>query len=154
MAPNPKTGKKASSAPDSGADGDLSRVPIGRFAAEFDSTPRTVRFYEELRLLTPRRKNGRRLYDKRDRVRMKLLLRGRRLGFSFDEIREVLDAYDAFRDGGATQARKLLAILRSKREYLDEHMREIDAMRAEIANTEKLCRATLKPLDRPGKGRR
>ena len=136
-----KPNKKTPSAADSGSG---CRVPIGQFAAEFDSTTRTVRFYEELRLLTPRRKNGRRLYDKRDRVRMKLLLRGRRLGFSFDEIREVLDAYDAFRDGGATQARKLLAILQSKREYLDERMQEIDAMRAEIANTEKLCRATLK----------
>ena len=118
-------------------------VPIGEFAAEFDTTPRTVRFYEELRLLTPRRKNGRRLYDARDRVRMKLLLRGRRLGFAFDEIREVLDAYNAFRDGGATQARKLLALLKSKREHLEERAGEIEAMRAEIANTEKLCRATL-----------
>ena len=118
-------------------------VPIGEFAAEFDSTPRTVRFYEELRLLTPRRQNGRRLYDSRDRVRMKLLLRGRRLGFSFDEIREVLDAYDAFRDGGATQARKLLAILKSKRAQLDERAGEIEMMRIEISNTESLCRSTL-----------
>lgn len=119
------------------------RVPIGEFAAEFDATPRTVRFYEELRLLTPRRKNGRRLYDKRDRVRMKLLLRGRRLGFSFDEIRETLDAYDAFRDGGETQARKLLAILQSKRSRLDERAREIEMTRMEIASVEKLCRAAL-----------
>ena len=145
MTLSPKAWKKAPPVPDSGEDSgdDIRRVPIGEFAAEFDSTPRTVRFYEELRLLTPRRKNGRRLYDKRDRVRMKLLLRGRRLGFSFGEIREVLDAYDAFRDGGATQARKLLGILQSKREHLDERAQEIDAMRAEIANTEKLCRATL-----------
>ena len=131
-------------------------VPIGEFAAEFGATPRAVRFYEELRLLTPRRKNGRRLYDARDRVRMKLLLRGRRLGFSFDEIREVLDAYDAFRDGGETQARKLLAILKSKRERLDERAREIETMRSEIADAEKVCRAALpRPArKRAGAGRK
>ena len=69
MTVNPKAWKKAAPAPDAGEDAgeEFRRVPIGEFAAEFDSTPRTVRFYEELRLLTPRRKNGRRLYDKRER---------------------------------------------------------------------------------------
>ena len=68
---------------------------IGLLAREFDVTTRTIRFYEDQGLLSPRRRGQTRLFDQRDRTRLKLILRGKRLGFSLSEINEIVDMYDA-----------------------------------------------------------
>ena len=71
---------------------------IGDLAREFDVTLRAIRFYEDEGLLAPRREGSRRVYSKRDRVRLKLILRGKRLGFSLAEVREMLELYDSAPD--------------------------------------------------------
>jgi DNA-binding transcriptional MerR regulator len=67
---------------------------IGQMCAEFDVTPRTLRFYEALELLFPKREGTRRLFTRRCRARLKLILQGKRFGFSLEEIRQLLDLYD------------------------------------------------------------
>ena len=80
---------------------------IGDLAREFDVTHRTLRFYEDKGLLTPRRRGAQRLYGRRDRARLKLILMGKKVGFSLDEIREMLSLYD-LKDGQVTQLRVAL----------------------------------------------
>ncbi|MEM6438280.1 MAG: MerR family DNA-binding transcriptional regulator [Pseudomonadota bacterium] len=99
---------------------------IGEMCAEYDVTPRTLRFYEQKELLHPRREGQKRLFTKRDRGRLKLILRGKRFGFSLDEIRELLDLYD-IDDQQTTQlartyerAQVRLEAMIAQREELDE----------------------------------
>ena len=117
---------------------------IGEVARMFDLTARTLRFYEEMALIKPMRSGRRRIYRHGDCVRLKLILRGRRLNFSFDEIREVLDLYRAIGKGRVAQIRRLQEILREKSRTLDEQEESIRIMRAEIANVEALCRDALR----------
>ena len=124
---------------------------IGVLAKEFDVTTRTIRFYEELRLLSPPRVNGRRMYTQRERVRMKLLLRGRRLGFSFDEIREILDAYDSAHDHGRTQLLKLLEKIEEHKEQLHSKLEEVNDMLGQLDSTAEMCRDQLRILNRQSK---
>ncbi len=98
---------------------------IRQLCREFEVTPRALRFYEDKGLLKPRRAGQSRVYGPSDRARLKLVLRGRRVGFSLDEIREMLDLYDR-RDGNAVQmadslarCRRQLATLRQQREDLE-----------------------------------
>ncbi len=67
---------------------------IGTLAREFDVTTRTIRFYEDKGLIAPARQGQRRVYSGRDRVRLRLIMRGKRLGFSLEEVREMIDLYD------------------------------------------------------------
>ena len=127
---------------------------IGELAEEADVTPRTIRFYEELGLLSPARVNGRRYYGKRELVRLKLALRGRRLGFSFGEIREVFDIYDSIADGKKRQIEKMLEILDAKQSALEERAQEIDAMLGEIAMVRKRCKQSLAEMKRKRKARK
>ena len=80
---------------------------IAELAREFGVTTRTIRYYEDKGLLSPRRKGQRRVYAPRDRVRLRLIMRGKRLGFSLDEIRELIDLYDVD-PSEATQLRHFL----------------------------------------------
>ncbi len=86
---------------------------IGRMCAAFEVTPRTLRFYEDKGLLSPVREGQRRLYGARDRARLKLILRGKRFGFSLEEIRELLSLYDTG-DGQVRQLTETLAAARGK----------------------------------------
>ena len=99
---------------------------IGQLCAEFDVTPRTLRFYEQRELLTPIREGQKRLFTRRDRARLKLILRGKRFGFSLEEIRQLLNLYD-MGDQQHTQlsrtyeiAQERLADMERQREELDE----------------------------------
>ncbi|MBX6395375.1 MAG: MerR family DNA-binding transcriptional regulator [Alicyclobacillaceae bacterium] len=97
----------------------------------FDTTARTIRYYEELGLLCPQRSGGRRIYSERDRVRLKLILRGRRLGFRLEEIREMLDLYDE----DPTEVHQLREVIRRGNEKLAEieaQIRDLEAVRAEL----------------------
>ena len=104
---------------------------ISDLAHEFDATPRAIRFYEDEGLLTPRREGSRRIYSKRDYVRLKLILRGKRLGLSLAQVREMFDLYDSAKDE-RPQLEKFLAALEARREQLERQRTEIDEELAEI----------------------
>ncbi len=114
---------------------------ITELAREFGVTTRTIRFYEDQGLLRPAREGRHRIYSHRDRVRLKLTLRGKRLGFSLGEIKELFDLYDA-RDETA-QLQQFLVILDKRKMALQQQRRDIDAMLAEIETFEKQCRRIL-----------
>ena len=104
---------------------------IRDLSLEYDITPRTLRFYEDKGLLSPLRKGTQRIYDRRDKGRLALILRGKRLGFSLAEIRDWLELYE-LRDGQVAQARMLLdasedrmAALLRQRDELDETIAEL-----------------------------
>ncbi len=115
---------------------------IGDLSREFDVTTRTIRFYEDEGMLAPQRHGRNRVYGPRDRVRLKLILRGKRLGFSLSEVRELLDLYDA-PDGEAGQLHSFIEKIREHRASLIEQRKEIDTVLAEIASLEHQCEAIL-----------
>ncbi|MGH8741116.1 MAG: MerR family transcriptional regulator, partial [Burkholderiales bacterium] len=90
---------------------------ISDLAREFDITPRAIRFYEDQGLLAPRREGQRRIYTPRDRTRLKLTLRGKRLGLTLSEIRELIDMYEPGRDE-RPQLERFLAVLESHKASL------------------------------------
>jgi DNA-binding transcriptional MerR regulator len=98
---------------------------IGQLAEEFGITSRTLRLYEEERLLDPLRDGTRRIYDERNRVRLRLILRGKRLGWSLSEIRELFDLYDSSQ-GEQAQLELMLEKLARRREALIEQKNDID----------------------------
>lgn len=119
---------------------------IGELSRMFEVTPRTIRFYEQEGLLAPGRKGQKRIYREKDRVRLKLTLRGKRLGFSLAEIREVVMMYDAMPDGNARQLRRLLEILDDKRANLERQLEDIRLMRLEIDDVDHRAREVLRGL--------
>src|SRR5881392_3968928 len=115
---------------------------IGELAREFDVTPRAIRFYEDQGLISPRRAGQRRIYTPRDRTRLKLTLRGKRLGLSLSEIREIVDMYDTGRDE-RPQLEKFLAVLEAHKRQLLQQREDIEAHLSEIVLFEKRCRKRL-----------
>ena len=130
-----------------GADSGREECSISDLAREFDVTPRAIRFYEDQGLLAPRREGQRRIYTVRDRTRLKLTLRGKRLGLTLGEIRELIDMYDAGRDE-RPQLERFLAILAQHRGSLEQQREDIEAQLAEIAAFEKRVRQALGPRRR------
>ncbi len=122
---------------------------IGRVSAAFGVTARTLRFYEDRGLLCPRRDGTRRLYSGRDRVRLALVLRGRRLGFTLDEIATIVDMYDA-EPGEAGQLSYLLEQIEVRRAGLEQRRRDIDETLAELDAVAARCRDDLARLDHAG----
>jgi len=115
---------------------------IGDLAREFDVTSRAIRFYEDGGLLAPRRIGSRRIYSKRDRVRLKLILRGKRLGFSLAEVRSMLELYDSAPDE-RPQLEKFVAALAARRELLEQQREEIEEVLGEIRAFERQSRKLL-----------
>ncbi len=115
---------------------------IGDLAREFAITPRTIRFYEEHGILHPRREGRQRIYSRADRTRLKLALRGKRLGLSLAQIKELLDMYDGVHNSPA-QIREFLRILAQRRAQLEQQRRDIEAVLAEIDMLERQCREAL-----------
>lgn len=115
---------------------------ISELAREFDITPRTIRFYEDQGILSPARVGRNRVYRPRDRTRLKLALRGKRLGLPLAQIRSLIDMYDGPGDG-ASQLRQYLSVLAQHRTALEQQRRDIDDTLAEIAQQEQQCRALL-----------
>ncbi len=115
---------------------------ITALAKEFGVTTRTIRFYEDKGLLQPRRNGLTRIYSPRDRVRLKLVLRGKRIGFSLEEIREILDMYDS--DPGETgQLEYMLDKLNEQRAVLTRRQRDIELTLDELKQIESQCRERL-----------
>lgn len=119
-----------------------SRYTITQLAQEFDVTTRTIRFYEDQGLLNPTRNGQMRVYSPRDRVRLKLVLRGKRLGFSLSEIREMLDMYDA-EPGESGQLELFLAKINERRGLLQQQRHDIELTLKELDDIEAQCRAQL-----------
>ncbi len=129
-----------------GADvGDERTWTIAELAEEYGVTLRTIRFYEEQGLLTPQRNGTRRVFHDGDRVRLGLVLRGKRLGFALDEIKKIIGMYDA-EPGEVGQLRYLLEQIARRRAELEERRRDIDAALAELADLDRRCRADLDRL--------
>lgn len=115
---------------------------ITDLATEFGVTTRTIRHYEDEGLLSPHREGMNRLFSNRDRVRLKLALRGKRLGFSLAEIRELFELYDLARDE-KQQMQLFLAKLEKRRALLAQQREDIEVMLNEIAFFENQCRKLL-----------
>ena len=116
---------------------------ISELAREFEITPRAIRFYEDQGLLAPRREGQRRIYTPRDRTRLKLTLRGKRLGLTLSEIRELIDMYEPGRDA-RPQLERFLAALESHRASLLQQRADIQAQLAEIRSVEKRVKKQLR----------
>jgi DNA-binding transcriptional MerR regulator len=115
---------------------------ISELSREFDITPRTIRFYEDQGIVSPARDGRNRVYSARDRTRLKLALRGKRLGLQLAEIRTLIDMYDGPGDTDA-QLREFLAVLERHRRTLEQQRQDIDETLAEIASQEAECRRLL-----------
>lgn len=118
---------------------------ITELAREFDITPRAIRFYEDQGLLNPKREGagGRtRVYSASERTRLKLTLRGKRLGLSLSEIKALVDMYESPKDT-APQLQRFLAVLAQHRETLERQREDIDVTLAEISAHEEECRRLL-----------
>jgi DNA-binding transcriptional MerR regulator len=119
---------------------------IAEMAAEFAVTPRTVRHYEDLGLLSPERRGTVRVFHNRDRVRLALILRGRRLGFSLDQIATIVNMYDA-EPGEVGQLAYLIEQIGVRRAELEQRRADIDQTLSELDEVEHRCRAELAVLE-------
>lgn len=118
---------------------------ITALSNEFDVTTRTIRFYEDQGLISPLRMGRTRVYSPRDRIRLKLVLRGKRLGFSLSEIAEIIDLYDT-EPGETAQLEYFLGKITEKREMLKQQKEDIEITLKELRTIEKQCRERLKQL--------
>lgn len=109
-----------------------SEYSISELAREFDVTPRAIRFYEAQGLLSPKRAGQRRIYTARDRTRLKLTLRGKRLGLALSEVRELIGMYEPGRDE-RPQLERFLAVLNNHRASLMQQRADLEDQLAEIA---------------------
>ena len=129
---------------------------ITELAREFDITPRAIRFYEDQGLLSPKREGagGRtRVYSARERTRLKLTLRGKRLGLSLSEIKQLVDMYDSPSDT-AQQLTAFMAVLGDHRRLLEQQREDIETTLAEIGQHESRCRSMLAAAAVPARSRR
>jgi DNA-binding transcriptional MerR regulator len=120
---------------------------ISELAAEFDLTTRAIRFYEDMGLLTPMRVGRSRVYTARDRTRLKLTLRGKRLGLSLAEAKQVVDMYESPRDTVA-QMKQLLVVLGKHRLHIEQQMADLQSTLDEVIAHEKEARRSLAAADR------
>lgn len=118
---------------------------ISDLAREFGVTTRAIRFYEDEGLLRPGRSGRQRVYRTRDRVRLKLILRGKRLGFSLNEVGEIINMYDS-NPGEAGQLRYFLEQIRQRRETLKQQHHDIDVTLQELDTIEAQCQDRLTTL--------
>ena len=115
---------------------------ISELAKEFGVTTRTMRFYEEKGLISPRRQGQKRLYSSADRVRIKLILRGKRIGMSLAECVEVIDMYDP-EHNNADQLHSLISKVQNRSELLQQQKQDIDEMLAGLQEVQALCERAL-----------
>jgi len=118
---------------------------ISDLADEFDVTTRTIRFYEEKGLLSPRREGTRRIYSPADRTRLRLILRGKRLGLSLDESAEIIRLYGS-PGNNRRQLELLIGKIRERREVLRRQKRDLETMLKDLADAESKCRDALEGL--------
>ncbi|HAT2712078.1 TPA: MerR family DNA-binding transcriptional regulator [Aeromonas hydrophila] len=124
---------------------DTRTYSISELAREFDVTTRSIRFYEDQGLLNPARQGQARIYSRQDRVRLKLTLRGKRLGFSLADIRDLFDLYDADKSS-RTQLQTMLGLVADKRETLQQQLEDIKMVLLELDAAEQRCQQALAQL--------
>ena len=122
--------------------GDMQSFTIRDLVREFEVTARTIRYYEEIGLLSPERRGQTRIYSAADRTRLKLILRGKRLGLSLEESRAIIAMYDPI-DGNRAQLERLLARVREQRDILLGRRRDLEAILRELDEAEAGCLAAL-----------
>lgn len=115
---------------------------ISDLAREFGITPRTIRFWEDQGILAPERAGSKRVFTRRDRARLKMALRGKRLGLSLAEIKDLIGMY-ASTDDETPQLVECLRVMSSRRQALEQQREDIEAMLAEIGQFENLCQQEL-----------
>ncbi|BBM66896.1 transcriptional regulator [Vibrio alfacsensis] len=120
----------------------VERFKISELAKEFDITTRSIRFYEDVGLIEPERKGNIRVYQRRDKIRLKLILRGKRLGFSLAEIRELFELYDTQQTDG--QLIKMLTIIDEKQAQLQQQLDDIGAVMGELDAAKIRCEQALR----------
>ncbi len=120
----------------------MTTYTISELAKEFDITPRAIRFYEDQGLIAPQREGSRRVYTGQDRTRLKLTLRGKRLGFTLQEIKEMVDMYESPQDT-VPQVERFLAKLVEQRQLLEQQREDLEITLSEIANFEQQCKRLL-----------
>ena len=119
---------------------------ISELSQEFDVTTRAIRFYEDEGLLEPQRQGRQRVYSGRDRVRLKLILRGKRLGFSLSEIGDIIDMYDS-EPGEVGQLQYFIEKISVRRKALKQQRDDIDVTLRDLDSIEKQCRKSMTRLD-------
>ncbi|WP_038877220.1 MerR family transcriptional regulator [Vibrio jasicida] len=119
----------------------MDKFKISDLAKEFDITTRSIRFYEDVGLIEPERKGNIRVYQRRDKIRLKLILRGKRLGFSLAEIRELFELYDTQQSDG--QLLKMLTIIDEKQAHLQQQLDDISVVMNELETAKERCKQTL-----------
>ena len=115
---------------------------ISDLAREFGITPRTIRFWEDQGILAPEREGSKRVFTRRDRARLKMALRGKRLGLSLAEIKDLIGMYASTEDE-TPQLLECLRVMSKRREALEQQREDIEAMLTEIAQFEQQCRQEL-----------
>lgn len=127
----------------------LKEITTADLAREYNLTTRAIRHYEALGLICPARRGRTRIFSQRDKVRVGLIARGRRLGLALEEIREIIDLYDAER-GEERQILLLLGKLRARRAKLQEQVREMTLILDELDAVEASCIESLTDLAKDG----
>ncbi|POB89465.1 MerR family transcriptional regulator [Vibrio vulnificus] len=122
---------------------------ISELAKEFDITTRSIRFYEDVGLLQPERKGNTRIYQRRDKTRLKLILRGKRLGFSLAEIRELFELYDLRQS--ETQLVKMFNIIDEKQAILQRQLDDISVVMSELDAAKQRCQQALIEIEQNAK---
>lgn len=117
---------------------------ISELAKEFGITPRTIRFYEDQGIVSPEREGRNRVYHPRDRTRLKLALRGKRMGFQLSEILDLINMYDAATDNTAAQLEHYVDVLQRHRGTLEQQRRDLEQTLLEIDEQLEHCRQLLR----------
>ncbi|KHD25714.1 MerR family transcriptional regulator [Vibrio caribbeanicus] len=119
----------------------MEKFKISELAKEFGITTRSIRFYEDVGLIEPERKGTMRLYQRRDKIRLKLILRGKRLGFSLAEIKELFALYDTHQED--TQLTKMLKIIDEKEAVLKRQLEDITVVLEDLNAARQRCEEAL-----------
>ncbi len=122
---------------------------ISMLAKEFDVTTRTIRFYEDKGLLTPKRQGQTRIYSSSDRTKLKLILRGKRLGFTLEESRDIIEMYSPGQNN-EQQLKKLIDGIRTRKSNLQQQLHDIEVMMLDLQESEERCLNSLNELGAPG----
>ena len=141
------TERDASTARGAGGPADPTTWTIAQVADEFSVTHRAVRHYEDLGLISPERRSTVRIYHRRDRTRLNLILRGKRLGFPLQEIRTIINLYDEPR-GQGSQLSYVLDQIHHRRADLERRRRDIEDALKELDDFERRCQDDLQVLSR------
>jgi DNA-binding transcriptional MerR regulator len=122
------------------------KYSISDLSKEFDITTRSIRFYEDQGLVSPARKGQTRIYNQRDKVRLKLILRGKRLGFSLAETGRLFELYDVDKTS-AKQLNSIMELIYNKKRDLMQQLEDINAVLIELNDLEDNCQETLRTLE-------